>query len=83
MNGKFTLKKQKLANGSYYSRKSVDYKKICNFNIKKHTLSFHNKIRSLIFPPYQIPIINGVKVAKSIYKNKKIYLIESNGNKYK
>ena len=51
--------------------------------MKKPTLNLHNKIRSLIFPPYQVPIVNGIKVKKSLYKNKKIYLIESFNNKFK
>ena len=38
----------------------------------------HNKIRSLIFPAYQLPEVNGVKIVKSIYKNKKVNLIEYN-----
>ena len=83
LNFDYNIKKQKLSNGSYYSRKSVNYKKIVKFSIKKPSLKLHNKIRSLIFPPYQIPIVNGVKVRKSLYKKNKIYLIESFNNKFK
>ena len=79
----YKLKKQKLNNGSYYNRQSVHYKKICKFKLKSFNLDKHNKIRSLIFPAYQYPIVNGVKIAKSIYKNRKIYLIESGKNRYK
>ena len=75
------MKKQKLSNGSYYNRKSINYKNIYKFNIKKFTISEHNKVRSLIFPAYQLPIVNGSKIIKSHYKNKKVYLIKSNGNK--
>ena len=51
--------------------------------MKKPSLKLHNKIRSLIFPPYQIPEVNGLQVKKSLYKNNKIYLIESFSNKFK
>jgi len=80
---KYNTKKQNLSRGHYYTRNSVNYKRILKFNMKKPTLKFHNKIRSLIFPPYQVPIVNGIKVKKSFYRNNKIYLIESFGNKVK
>ena len=83
LNSNYTLKKQNLSNGKYYKRNSVNYKKILNFNMKKPSLKLHNKIRSLIFPPYQIPVVNGLQVKKSLYKNNKIYLIESFSNKFK
>ena len=81
LNNKFKLKRQKLSIGSYYSRKSINYKNIYKFNVKNITINTHNKIRSLIFPPYQFPIVNGSKIVKSLYKNKKVYLIKSNVNK--
>ena len=80
---KYSTKKQKLSSGHYYTRGSVDYKKISKFNMKKPTLKIHNKIRSLIFPPFQIPVVNGIRVKKSLYKKNKIYLIESFSNKFK
>ena len=83
LNSNYTLKKQNLSNGKYYKRNSVNYKKILNLNMKKPSLKLHNKIRSLIFPPYQIPVVNGLQVKKSLYKNNKIYLIESFSNKFK
>ena len=83
LNSNYTLKKQKLSNGKYYKRNSVNYKKILNLNMKKPSLKLHNKIRSLIFPPYQIPVVNGLQVKKSLYKNNKIYLIESFSNMFK
>tara|TARA_B100001123_G_scaffold120778_1_gene140604 strand:- start:2611 stop:3354 length:744 start_codon:yes stop_codon:yes gene_type:complete len=72
----FKQKKQRLSRGSYYSRNSVNYKKISKFQMKNHTLKMHNKIRALIFPAFQYPIVNGNKVFRSIYKNKKIYLTQ-------
>ena len=83
LNFKYKTKKQNLHCGSYYSIDSINYKKIIKINMKKNSLKMHNKIRSLIFPAYQLPFVNGVEIQKSIYKNKKIYLIESSANKFK
>jgi len=79
----YNEKKQILSKGSYYKRSSVNYKKIIKIKTKKQSLKLHNKIRSLIFPPYQMPVVNGINVKKSIYKKNKIYLIESSTNRYK
>lgn len=81
LSNNYKPKKQKLINGSYYSKNSINYKKIINFNVKDFTIKKHNKIRSLIFPAYQFPIVNGKPIAKSIYKNKKVYLIKSSNYK--
>jgi methionyl-tRNA formyltransferase len=70
----YSEKKQKLKYGSYFNRKSVDYTKIVNIKELNHNLKTHNLIRSLIFPPFQLPIYNGNKIIKSIYKKKKIKL---------
>ena len=75
LENKFKLKEQNPKKGSYYSRKSVDYKKLINITRIEHNLKTHNKIRSLIFPPFQLPIYNGKKIKKSIFRNKKIHLI--------
>ena len=83
LNSNYKFKKQNLLKGSYFSRDSINYKKILRINMKKPSLKLHNRIRSLIFPPYQIPVVNGVKVKKSVYRNNKIYLIESFNNKFK
>lgn len=71
----FLSKKQNLKKGSYYNKQSVNYKKLINFNDLKHNLQTHNRIRSLIFHPFQLPIYNDKKIKKSIFKNKKIRLI--------
>ena len=74
INGNFKIRKQKLNKGKYYSRTYVNYKNEKKINFTNYSLSIHNKIRSLIFPPFQLPIVNGRIVVKSIYKNKKIIL---------
>ncbi len=83
INNKYNEKKQILSKGSYFSRKSINYKKMIFFNTGNINLSTHNKIRSLIFPAYQFPVVNGAKIAKSIYKNKKIYLTKYGKNRLK
>ena len=83
LNSKYKLNKQKLSRGSYYSKNSINYKKIIKFKGKNFSIKKHNKIRSLIFPAYQFPIVNGAQIAKSIYKNKKVYLIESSDYKFR
>ena len=60
-----------------FNKTSIDYKLMNKITMYTHTLRIHNKIRSFIFPAYQYPIVNGLKVLKSIYKNKKIYLTTS------
>ena len=71
---KYTSKRQNLNKGSYFSRKSVNYKKIIYFNKINNDLLTHNRIRALIFPPFQLPIYNGKKIIKSIFRNSKIKL---------
>ena len=57
--------------GKYYDRESVDYKSLKNFNIENYDLETHNKLRALIFPAFQYPIVNGKEVKRSLYKNGK------------
>ena len=40
----------------------------------EQNIKTHNKLRSLIFHPFQLPIYNGNKIVRSKYKNKKIKL---------
>jgi len=75
LNDNFKKKKQNNKIGSYFSRKSIDYNKIINIKELKHNLKTHNLIRSLIFPPFQLPKYNGKNIIKSVYKNRKIRLI--------
>ena len=75
LNNNYSIKKQNLKRGSYFNKKSVNYKNLIHFNKIKHNLNTHNMIRSLIFPPFQLPIYNGKKIKKSLFKNKKIRLL--------
>ena len=57
--------------GKYYDRKSVDYKALKNMVVEPKDLDTHNKLRALIFPAFQYPIVNGKEVKRSLYKNGK------------
>ena len=83
INNKYNLRKQILSNGRYFNKKSVNYKNKLKITMNKSSLKNHNRIRSLIFPAYQLPLVNGVKVLKSVYRNKKIYLTKSSDYKFK
>jgi len=72
---KYNVKKQNLKKGSYFSKKSVNYKKMIQFKKINNDIDTHNKIRALIFPPFQLPVINGKKIKKSIFNNNKIKLL--------
>ncbi len=75
LNNKYNKKKQNLKRGSYYSRNSVNYKKMIKLKKINNDIDTHNKIRALIFQPFQLPVINGRKIKKSIFKNNKIKLL--------
>jgi hypothetical protein len=74
LKNKYKLIKQNSKKGTYFSKKSVNYKKLIKISKLKHNLITHNKIRSLIFPPFQLPIYDGKEITKSLFKNKKIKL---------
>ena len=57
--------------GKYYDRNSVDYKTIKSMVVEPKDLETHNKLRALIFPAFQYPIVNGKEVKRSLYKNGK------------
>jgi len=66
--------KQNSRKSSYFSRKFVNYKKEKNLRNFKNSIKFHNFVRALIFPPFQLPIFKKKEIIKSIFKNKKVYL---------
>ena len=65
-------KKQNLKRGSYYSRNSINYKKMKFFELNKIKIKDFNEIRAFIFPPLQLPILNNKVVSKIKYYNKSI-----------
>ena len=42
---------------------------ICDYD--QNNLETHNKLRALIFPAFQHPIVDGKEVKRSLYKNGK------------
>ena len=75
LNDNYSSKKQKLEKGSYYNRSSVDYSKLSIIKRINNDINIHNHIRSMIFPPLQLPKYKKKNIIKSIFKNKKIKLI--------
>jgi methionyl-tRNA formyltransferase len=65
---------QLLNKGSYFSRTSVNYKEINNFNINKINKNEFYKIKALIFYPFQLPVVNNKRIKDIKYKNRK-YII--------
>ena len=57
--------------GKYYGKEDADYKSLKNFKIEKYDLETHNKLRALIFPAFQYPIVDGKEVKRSLYNNGK------------
>ena len=71
---KYTQKKQNSKHSSYFSRKFVNYSKEMIITKKENTLKFHNRIRALIFPPFQLPIYKGKKIGKTIFRKGRVHL---------
>ena len=67
LNKKYKIKKQKLNEGSYFSRSSVNYKKMKYFKLKKITHKHYNQIKAFIFPPMQLPFLNNKKISDIRY----------------
>ena len=76
LKNKYSSKRQQIFKGSYFSRKSINYNKMKKFVNFKNSLKFHNKVRSFIFPPFQLPIVNARKSKRSGFKNKKVCLYD-------
>ncbi len=73
LNKNYKQKKQNNKKSSYFSRNSINYKKMKYFNIKRMNLKRFNQIKAFIFPPFQLPIVNS-KIVKNIRLNKKKYI---------
>ena len=70
---KYKLRKQINSKSSYFSRSFVNYKKEKILKKKINTIKFHNKVRALIFPPFQLPLLNGKEIISSSFSKKKVY----------
>jgi len=74
LNNNFKLKKQDQNKATYFSRNSVDYKKMKYFYLQKFNIKILNKINAFIFPPLQLPLVNN-KLVKKVILNKKNYKV--------
>jgi len=61
-------KPQKAERASYYAKNSIDYSQI-DIDYNKTSFEIHNQIRAFIFKEYQLPIVKGKKIGKSILTN--------------
>lgn len=63
--GRIETRAQSIVDATYYSRKTLDYSNlVIDFN--RTAYQVHNQIRAYIFPEYQLPILLGKKVKKSM-----------------
>lgn len=70
VNNEYGTNEQGVEKASYYSKKTIDYRKII-IDLNKTALEVHNQIRAFTFPLYQYPKVNNVEIYKSeIYKHK-------------
>ena len=75
LNYRYKTHKQKLKNGSYYSRKSVNYEKMKYFNLTQIDMKYFNRIKAFIFPPLQLPLLNNKKISDIKYINNNFKII--------
>ena len=81
LSGNYNSKKQAENEATYFPRSYIDYKKeAIDYNC--NLIEIHNQIRSLIFPPYQLPEINGSKIIKSKLFDDHLILTDINNNEH-
>ena len=69
--GEFISTPQPAINSSYYSKASVDYRNI-KFDFKKTSFEIHNQIRAYIYKEYQLPVVKGRLIYKTVLTDQKI-----------
>ena len=77
--GNYSTEKQVEKNSTYYARTEINYKTI-EINYNTTLLNIHNQIRALIFPPYQLPVVNEKEIIKSKLFDDHIILTDINNN---
>ena len=73
INKKYKLRKQIKTKSTYFSRSFVNYTKEKFIKKKINSKKFNNKVRALIFPPFQLPLFKGKKIISSSFSKKKVY----------
>ncbi len=74
INKSYKTKKQNEKKSTYFNRSFVKYGREKFLNKKSNSINFHNRVRALIFPPFQLPILNKKKIINSSFLKKKVYL---------
>lgn len=82
VNEDFEAKKQDACGSSYYSKKEIDFKNI-EIDLNKTSFEIHNQIRAFIFKEYQLPVVEGLRIIKSVLSNEFIgrNFLEKTGEK--
>jgi hypothetical protein len=70
LNNKIIAIPQSSFQSSYYSKKTIDYTNL-RIDTNKTAFEIQSQIRAFTFPAYQLPIIGGTKVYKSLITNVK------------
>ena len=64
INNNFNYTRQDKINSTYFSKNSLNFKKI-EINYNKTAFEIHNQVRAFIFEYYQLPLIKGHKIINS------------------
>lgn len=70
LNDKIKSQPQEALLSSYYSKKSIDYKKL-EIDLNQTSVNIYNQIRAFNFREYQVPTIKGEKIISSQITNQK------------
>ena len=71
LKNKIKATKQSYLGASYYSKNTIDFKNI-HIDLNKTSFEIYNQIRAFIFPPYQLPKIDGKEIYKCVLSDEKI-----------
>lgn len=70
LNQTYSTQPQPSRNSTYYSKKTIDFKKI-NIDTNKTAWEINNQIKAFSFRPYQLPTIHNKKVTHALLLNEK------------
>jgi methionyl-tRNA formyltransferase len=70
LNGTISSVPQSFRNSSYYSRKSIDYSRLC-IDCEKTAFEVHNQFRAFTFREFQMPEYHGWKISKTEITNER------------
>jgi methionyl-tRNA formyltransferase len=67
----YSLSPQKAKRSTYFSKNSINFNNV-DIDFNKTSYEIHNQIRAFIFEEYQLPVIKGKRIKKSILTKEKI-----------